>query len=147
MKNWTIRRAERSDAVALAECIDEAYSIYAHRITDLPAVSEGMEDEIENNLVWVAVVDSQIVGGMVLVPKRDYAVLTNVAVSPNSVGGGLGRAFMNIAETETLRLGLEKLQLSTHSGMPENVRLYKHLGWNEIGRSGNKVNMEKSLIP
>lgn len=145
MPNWTIRRAEKKDAAALADCFDAAYSIYAPRIADLPAVSDGIEDDIERNVVWVAARDNQVIGGLVLLPKEDHVVLANVAIDPSATGAGLGRAFMDLAEAEARKLGHEKLRLSTHVDMPENVRLYEHLGWHEIGRSGNKVHMEKSL--
>jgi len=145
MSNWTIRRAEKKDAAALAECFDAAYSIYAPRIADLPAVSDGIEDDIERNVVWVAARDNQVIAGLVLLPKEDHVVLANVAIDPSATGAGLGRAFMDLAEAEARKLGHEKLRLSTHVDMPENVRLYEHLGWHEIGRSGNKVHMEKSL--
>ena len=145
MPNWTIRRAEKKDAAALAECFDAAYSIYAPSIADLPAVSDGIEDDIERNVVWVVARDNQVIGGLVLLPKEDHVVLANVAIDPSATGAGLGRAFMDLAEAETRKLGHEKLCLSTHVDMPENVRLYEHLGWHEIGRSGNKVHMEKSL--
>ena len=145
MSNWTIRRAEKKDAAALADCFGAAYSIYAPRIADLPAVSDGIEDDIERNVVWVAARDNQVIAGLVLLPKEDHVVLANVAIDPSANGAGLGRAFMDLAEAEARKLGHEKLRLSTHVDMPENVRLYEHLGWHEIGRSGNKVHMEKSL--
>ena len=145
MSNWTIRRAEKKDAAALADCFGAAYSIYAPRIADLPAVSDGIEDDIERNVVWVAARDNQVIGGLVLLPKEDHVVLANVAIDPSANGAGLGRAFMDLAEAEARKLGHEKLRLSTHVDMPENVRLYEHLGWHEIGRLGNKVHMEKSL--
>ncbi len=145
MPNWTIRRAEKKDAAALADCFDAAYSIYAPRIADLLAVSDGIEDDIERNVVWVAARDNQVIGGLVLLPKEDHVVLANVAIDQSATGAGLGRAFMDLAETEARKLGHEKLRLSTHVDMPENVRLYEHLGGHKIGRSGNKVHMEKSL--
>jgi N-acetylglutamate synthase-like GNAT family acetyltransferase len=145
MANWSIRRAKQRDATALADCIDAAYAIYASRISDLPAVSEGIAKDIENNVVWVAEQDDNIVGGMVLVLKKNYVVLANVAVDPIATGTGLGRAFTELAKTESRRLGRVKLRLSTHVDMPENVSLYEHLGWQEAGRSGNKVHMEKTL--
>ena len=52
---------------------------------------------------------------------------------------------MELAEAETSKLGHKKLRLSTHVDMPENVRLYEHLGRHEALRSGNKMHMEKSL--
>lgn len=145
MANWIIRRAEAEDAAALADCIEAAYAHYASRIADLPAVSDGIAAQIRDNLVWVAVREDQIVGGIVLVIRADHGVLANVAVDPDARGAGLGKALMDLVEAEARALGLAQLRLSTHVAMPENVRLYEHLGWRETGRSGNKVMMAKGL--
>ena len=145
MTEWTIRRAEASDAAALATCIEAAYAHYAEKGIDLPAVSEGIAEDIQDNVVWIGVHDGRIVGGLVLVPREDHAVLANVAVDPSAAGLGLGRALMEQAESESRKLGHNKLKLSTHVDIPENVHLYEHLGWREIHRTENKVVMEKLL--
>ena len=145
MSKWKIRPATVQDAPALAECIEAAYSVYASRITDLPAVSEGISDDIANQIVWVAEINETIVGGIILFPKQGFLILTNVAVHPESSGLGLGRALIELADRVCLELGLNEIRLSTHVDIPENVRLYKHLGWQETGRAGNKVHMSKFL--
>ena len=132
------------DADALADCIDRAYSVYNDRVPDLPDVSAGILDDISNNLVWVAIMDKSVVGGMVLIPQRFHVTLANIAVDPSTAGTGLGRRFLEIAESEARKLGKEEIRLSTHVDMPENVNLYRHLGWVETGRSGNKVHMSKA---
>ena len=139
------RKACQSDAAALAECIDRAYARYASQISDLPAVSHGIEDDIANNVVWLALRNSRIIGVVVLVDKEDHVVLANVAVDPRETGRGLGRALIRLAESETKKLCKYKIRLSTHVDMPENIRIYEHLGWRETERSGNKVLMEKQL--
>ncbi len=145
MTNWTIRSAGAEDGASLAACIDAAYSIYAGRGIELPAVSEGIAEHIQSDMVWVAVLRRRIVGGLVLALREDHAVLVNVAVDPSATGLGLGRALVERAELEAQKLGLARLSLTTHVDIPENVRLYQHLGWQEISRSGNKVHMAKSL--
>ncbi|MDJ0828100.1 MAG: GNAT family N-acetyltransferase [Rhodobacter sp.] len=129
MSSHTLRRANERDADALAACIDAAYSIYADRMVDLPAVSEGVEDAIRNHRVWVIEVDSEIVGGIVLVPNEDFLMLENIAVRPEVAGSGLGRALIARAEQDCRELGLNEIRLSTHTGMPENVAIYERLGW------------------
>ena len=147
MAGWELRRAELTDAAVLAACIDAAYAGYVARIDDLPAVSDGLEAEIENNQVWVGERDGDIVGGIVLVVADGYGVLANVAVAPVAQGTGLGRVLIERVEAEARRLRLATLRLSTHVEMPENVRLYQRLGWRETGRAGAKVMMEKDLVP
>lgn len=141
-----IRRAKPADAASLAICIDAAYSVYAERGIDLPAVSEGIADDIQNNIVWVAVLGSQIVGGLVLIPREDHALIANVAVEPSATGQGLGRSLMDRAELEAQRQGFSKLGLTTHADIAENVRLYEYFGWRQTNRVGSKVHMEKTLL-
>ncbi len=145
MPDTKIRRAKEQDAPALSRCIDAAYSIYASRITDLPAVSEGIAADIENHLVWVAETERSIVGGLVLIPEDGFALLANIAVDPKWSGRGLGRRLLELMESECRKIGIRKVRLSTHVHMPENIRFYQGLGWRESGRSGNKVHMSKSI--
>ena len=143
MSKWKIRPATVRDTTALSECIEAAYSVYASRITDLPAVSEGISDDIANQIVWVAEINRTIVGGIILIPKEHFLVLANVAVHPKSSGLGLGRTLIELADRVCLELGLNEIRLSTHVDIPENIRLYKHLGWQETGRTGNRVDMRR----
>jgi len=144
-KNWNIRPAQSLDADALIRCIDAAYAPYAAHIAGLPAVSEGIADDIETNRVLVAELDGSIVGGLILILHSGYAVLANVAVDPASSGLGIGGGLIEHAECTCRRMGLRELRLSTHTEMQNNVLLYEHLGWKETRRSGNKVHMVKAL--
>lgn len=143
--NWTLRRAEQRDAEALAACIDAAYAEAALRLPDLPPVSANCAEEIARHQVWLADVAHQLAGALVLSPQADCMLLVNVAVHPDRRGTGLGRALIAHAETEASRQGFHELRLSTHVGMPENLQLYGHLGWQEFARQGNKVSMRKTL--
>ena len=144
MSNFTLRRAEARDSKELADCIEAAYSVYSSRIDDLPAVSEGVADAIQQHRVWVAETQ-HIVGGLILVPCDDFLLLENIAVRPESTGMGIGRALIQQAEIDCQELGLQEIRLSTHEEMPENVAIYSRLGWAETGRSGNKVHMSKAI--
>lgn len=145
MGNWTIRRAEHRDAEALSTCIDAAYAQYAARITDLPPVSADCAEEIAKHQVWVAEIESSIVGGLVLIPDEDIMLLANVAVHPDHRGTGLGRALITLAESVSLDQGYREMRLTTHVEMPENIQLYTHLGWKRDRRQGNKVSMKKRI--
>ena len=145
MTRWAIRPAVTEDAVPLAACVDAAYAGYRARIKDLPRVSEGVADDIQTNLVWVAELDHKIVGGLILALGIDHAVLANLAVHPDAGGMGIGRGLIERAEAECRKKRKAELRLSTHIAMPENVDLYRHLGWEETARSGSKVNMTKQL--
>ena len=145
MGNWTIRRAEHRDADALTNCIDAAYAPYAARIVDLPPVSADCAEEIAKYQVWVAEIENNVVGGLVMIPEDGFMRLANIAVHPDHMGAGLGRALIMLAETESLDQGYRELRLVTHVDMPENIRLYVHLGWEQDHRRGNKVSMKKMI--
>lgn len=145
MADWTIRQARSDDAEALAACIDAAYAIYANQNIDLPAVSDGIDDDIRDNSVWVAVIGPRIVGGLVLVLRDGQATIANVAVDPSTAGSGLGRALMDQAEQVARHAELTALKLNTHADIPQNVALYEHLGWHVTGRTGKTVSMEKPI--
>jgi GNAT superfamily N-acetyltransferase len=142
---WTIREARPSDAEKLARCIDASYRKYKKRISDLPPVSEGIEEDIRNNHVWVVDVANEIVGGVVIVKGADHVLLANIAVDPRHSGRGLGRALIDQAEQVCRELGLRVLRLTTHAAMPENIGFYEHLGWRKNGGSGNKITMVKNI--
>ncbi len=140
-----IRRANLSDADDLATCIEAAYARYRERIPDLPAVSEGIEAEIERNQVWVVLEGIDIVGGLFLIAQPDHLKLANLAVHPAHGGKGIGRQLIALAEQEASRQEYEEMRLVTHVLMPENIAIYAHLGWGETERSGNSVLMRKRL--
>ena len=145
MPSPKIRRATGADAVGLAHCIDAAYLPHKERISDLPPVSEGIDGDIERNIVWVAEMDGEVVGGLVLVPGEHHAVLANLAVNPEHSGHGLGKKLIDHAEHFCRERGIKELRLSTHKDMPGNVSLYEHLGWVVSGTPGNKIRMTRSL--
>lgn len=145
MTQWAIRKAVPRDADALATCIDAAYARYAERIDDLPAVSDGLADEIATHQVWIAEIGDEVVGGLVLVPEDGFMRLANVAVHPDHKGAGLGRTLISRAETEALAQGYRELRLTTHAKMRETIRFYSRLGWEEDRRRGNTVSMRRSI--
>ncbi len=140
-----IRPARPTDAGALAACIDAAYARYAGQIADLPPVSEGCAEDIAVNQVWIAVQDGTVVAGLILVAGDAFMKLANLAVHPDHAGRGLGSRLVRLAESEAGRQGFREMRLNTHAGMPGNIRLYRHLGWAEVSRSGNTVSMKKDL--
>lgn len=143
--NSRIRKAMLADTETVATCIDAAYAGYSNRITDLPPVSDGCAEEIMKDRVWVAIQDNEIAGALFLVPQERFMKLANLAVHPKHGGKGLGTELIAFAEQEAIRQGYTEMHLNTHSLMPENVALYKKLGWVESSRNGNTVSLKKGL--
>ena len=141
-----IRRAEIGDVAELVACIDAAYDVARESGIDLPPVSEGLDQDVRDNLVWVSVDDSQIAGVIVVAVTADHAHLMNIAVHPSAGGKGIAKSLIQCALVELRRLNVGRIDLATHVDMPGNVSLYRHMGWTETGRSGNKVHMSRAIV-
>ena len=146
-KNWTLRKADASDAEALTECMYAAYRTYSSRLEGktLPPMTVDYAKEISTYLVWVAESDQRLVGGLILMPEKSHMNLANIAVHPKFQGNGLGRDLMAFAESEAKRQGYSELRLATHVMLTENISLYEHLGWSVIDRDEKRVYMRKEL--
>jgi len=145
MTAWVIRKAAAQDADGLAQCFEAAYADHAEHLPDLPPMTGGWLEDIIRHHVWVAEIETEIIAGLVLCPDENFLKLVNIVVDPRHRGTGLGRALMDLAETEAQMQGYREMRLNTHVGMPENVRLYQHLGWEEVNRNNNTVSMRKRL--
>ncbi|MFD3188956.1 GNAT family N-acetyltransferase [Sedimentitalea sp. HM32M-2] len=139
-----IRRARVSDAADLARCIEAAYAAARDSGVSLPPVAQGVEEDIRQHLVWVAV-DGPICGGIVLSVTGEAAHMINIAVEPRCAGCGVGRRLIETALAEARQRNAVRIDLATHVDMPENVSLYRHLGWRETGRTDRKVTMSRRL--
>ena len=147
MRSWTIRKAMVSDAEALAECMHASYMTYASRLDGktLPPMRVDYKEEIRTSPVWIAESDGILVGGLVLMPEKDYMTIANVAVHPQFQGKGLGRGLMEFGEAEAKKQGYSELHLVTHILLTENISLYIHLGWSETDRDEFRVYMRKII--
>jgi GNAT superfamily N-acetyltransferase len=86
---------------------------------------------VRDGRVFVADLDGEIAGILVLVPEADHLLVENVAVEPARQGQGIGRALMAHAEQRAAELRLGELRLYTHVKMTENRALYARLGYRE----------------
>ncbi|MFD1160566.1 GNAT family N-acetyltransferase [Roseovarius aestuarii] len=142
---YTLRRAVTADAGALASCIKAAYSGYVAAGIDLPPVSEGVKDDIDNNIVWVAVDGDKVLGCAIVSVTGEVAHLMNVAVAPDQSGRGIGKALIVAIIFSARDAGHAIIELTTHQDMPHNVALYQHLGWEVTGQDGNKILMARQI--
>jgi len=130
------RRAVASDARNIAVCVEAAYSPYVGRIGKPPApMLTDYVRAISEYQVWIVEgKNRECKGVLILIPKPTYLLLDNVAVPPQHQGKGVGRRLIAFAEAEAMRQGFRELRLYTNEKMVENIAMYKHLGWEEIGR-------------
>ncbi|MBP0483412.1 GNAT family N-acetyltransferase [Sagittula sp. M10.9X] len=145
----SIRPATPADAPRVREITEAAYARYIPRIGRRPAP---MDADIAAQIVAGALQvleTGTVLGAVVCYPDGDAMHLETLAVAPEATGQGLGRALIAHVETQAARLGLAKVTLYTNAKMTENLAIYPHLGYSEVGRRTedgfDRVFYEKTL--
>lgn len=130
-----IRIATDRDVPAIEHVVRRAYMNYISRIGKPPApMTDDYRQHVASGNVWVLLLHDEIIGIIVLLPKADYMLLNNLAVTPEKQRSGFGRRLMLFAEVKARRCGYKEIQLYTNQLMVENIAFYKKLGYRETGR-------------
>ena len=147
MNDVSIRAAEPTDAGPTQKVINAAYAVLSVTLPDLPAVADGVDEDIAAGRVWVATEREDVIGCLIggVVSGRWH--LANIAVAPDHGGRGVGQALMTFAVEEAARSGVDEMALATHRKMPGVIAFYKRLGWDVSGEDGNKIMMRRGIEP
>lgn len=131
-----IRLAVPRDEPAIRACAERAYARYVPAMKRRPAPMDAdYAAQIAAGIVHVSTgADGALEGFIVFYPRGHAVHLENVAVLPEAAGRGVGKALMAFCEAEARRAGLTAVELYTHVRMVENLSMYPHLGYAEIGR-------------
>ncbi len=146
-----IRKANETDEDGVRTCAEDAYEQYTALIGKKPApMAADFKRQISDGLVHVVInLQGEIEGFIIFFPRDGYMFLENVAVKVSVAGQGLGKLLIMLCENEARRLGLRAVQLYTNEKMTQNLTIYPHLGYREIGRREedgfNRVYFEKRL--
>src|SRR3954452_17139582 len=146
-----VRRAAVADAPAIAELVEQAYSIYLARMPFRPRPMDADYDEVVHTTdTWVALAGDRIVGALVCVLEPDHLLVENLAVHPDAHGRGLGGRLLVMAEEYAVAQGRSEVRLYTNEVMVENLRFYARRGYRETGRESRdgfgRVFLAKSLL-
>jgi ribosomal protein S18 acetylase RimI-like enzyme len=146
----SIRKAQPADAASIKSCVEAAYRHYIARMGKPPGpMLDDYSEVVRKHQAFVAELDGQVVGVLVLILQDDRILLDNVAVPPEYQGQGLGRKLVEFAESEARNQGFSHLDLYTHECMTENIEMYKRLGYVKTARRTvrgyQRVYMRKSL--
>lgn len=95
---------------------------------------------IADGQAWVVEDERTIVGLVVLKDGPEALLIPNVAVTPAAQGKGYGRQLIAFAEEEAKRRGYDEIRLVVNALMVENLALYRHFGFVEIGQSQEGIN-------
>lgn len=132
----TIRAAQPRDVPAIEACAHEAYTRYVARIGREPApMVANFAGQVARGTVQVAIdAGGGLAGFVVCYPRGDHMHLENVAVRDDHRGKGIGRRLIERCEQQARAAGLAAVELYTNAKMAENLTLYPHLGYREVGR-------------
>ena len=132
----TVRRATPADIPALYVVANEAYLLYVPRIGRMPApMTADYSAAVQSGQAWVAEVDGQVLGLLVLVVCQGYLLIENIAVLPSAQRRGIGARLLTLAEDEARANGLGEIRLYTNEGMTENLAYYPRHGYRETRRA------------
>ncbi len=125
-----------ADESGVRACVDAAYDPYVERMGKPPApMLDDYTNLINSEVVYIATLDDQLVGLIVLWPKEDHLYVDNVAVLPEAQGAGVGAALLGFADLQAQRAGLNEIRLYTNEKMAENIHYYPQMGFRETHRA------------
>lgn len=135
----TIRLARPSDLRHLAAIEDAGTPLFVEYFGDavvaalVSPASSGADRDLSGTL-YVAVVDSTLVGFAHVTSYDVHAHLEQVSVLPSHVRKGIGAALVRFAMDEARWTGFELMSLCTYRDVPWNGPFYAGLGFREVTR-------------
>jgi GNAT superfamily N-acetyltransferase len=130
-----IRPATDHDTDAVAGCVTAAFTHYIDSIGKPPGpMLADFPSIIADGKVWVAEIDTRVVGVLVQYETETGFYIDTVAVMPAHQGTGIGRALLQFAEGEARRRGYKSIYLCTNEKMTENQVYYPKMGYCEYDR-------------
>lgn len=145
-----IRKAQPADTPKMKNCVKAAYRHYISRMGKPPGpMLDDYSEVVRKHQAFVAELNGQVVGVLVLILQDEGILLDNFAVPPEYQGQGFGRKLVEFAESEARNQGFSHLDLYTHGCMAENIEMYKRRGYVKTERRSvrgyQRVYMRKSL--
>ncbi len=131
-----VRLAAEADAPVLARIAVAAYQHYVPRIGRPPApMTADYPVAVRRGQAWVAAVDGEVAGFIILIARPGYLLLENVAVLPAAQGCGIGARLLALAEDRAPTLHVPEIRLYTNAAMTENLAYYPLHGYTETHRA------------
>jgi ribosomal protein S18 acetylase RimI-like enzyme len=93
---------------------------------------EDYRSRIQDGNVWIAEVDGEAAGILVLEEEQDFLTIYSIAVAPEFQGRGLAKALLAHAEDYADKKMLPELRLYTNKRMQRNVSLYVTMALSKV---------------
>ena len=129
-----IRPALPDEADDVCALVRKAYERWIARLGREPSpMQDDYDQRIADGEAWVLEDDGKLIGLVVLRNGPEGLLIPNIAVVPAAQGKGHGRRLIAFAEAEARRRGYDEVRLYVNARMVENIALYQHLGFAQIG--------------
>ena len=154
--------SDEDDIDALTRLVNWAYEVLKNQGLNYVGTSQDSKitrDRMRDGDCWIALVDGQMVGSVMLYPAgfmcgcpyyRDYgpAVFGQFAVAPDFQGLGVGRALIDRIETEARRAGATILACDTSELAYDLIKMYEKWGFEKVGNADwrPKVNYRSVIL-
>ena len=130
----TIRRAVVDDAPAVVSLLYESFleyeSLYTVEGFAATVISRsGVIDRMRAGPLFVATMNSKVVGTVAIVPKGESLYIRGMAVHPSARGQRLGERLLSYVENLANSQGARRLLLSTTPFLERAIRLYESFGF------------------
>jgi len=130
----TIRRAVADDAPAVVSLLYESFleyeSLYTVEGFAATVISRsGVIDRMRAGPLFVATMNSKVVGTVAIVPKGESLYIRGMAVHPSARGQRLGERLLSYVENLANSQGARRLLLSTTPFLERAIRLYESFGF------------------
>ena len=122
-----IRKAQRSDLSLLYALERELFSD-----ANYPLSRGSLAYHIKNNMLYVAQIDCNIAGYVLVLIKRKKAKLYSIGVGRDHRNKKISEMLLNRAIAELALLGFGTLLLEVRTDNKAAIGLYKKIGFNEI---------------
>jgi ribosomal protein S18 acetylase RimI-like enzyme len=132
--SFIIRRAEASDAGAIYTILQKAFREYAQAagLTEVEALKETIADierEIREKAVYIALIDSIVVGTVRVDISGDTAYISRFAVNSSHRNIGIGKSLMNLVDKYLISKNVREVCLHTASRYGALMRFYYGRGF------------------
>lgn len=132
--SFIIRRAELKDAPDVYAILQKAFREYcdAAGLTEVEALKETISDierEIQEKVVYIAVIDQIIVGTVRVDFTGDKAYISRFAVNSSNRNIGIGKSMMNLVDKYLTSKKVKEVSLHTASRYCALVRFYYGRGF------------------
>ena len=148
MTEPVFRLAALQDASQVQTISAEAY-IPAYQAT-IGAVPKPAFEDYSNRIhagnVWLAEIDKEAVGVLVLDPMPNYLLVYSIAVIPDKQGHGLGKSLLAFSELRARAINLSEIRLYTNVRMKKNVALYRASGFIDIGTRPHPSRFGEAIV-